>query len=393
MLRKLLWSLAAICGLVLIVGGALVFSPKLRDMALFEPLHRFDAALASPAPDYTQDAAWVGLPGHPGQADVVPPQSGAEDAEANAKVDVFFIYPTTFFGRAGVHFDQDAWNAAYDEGGMTRSVLESGVMRFQASAFNGCCRIYAPRYRQAVIYAFMGKGESEHAALDFAYQDVLRAFDEFIAHRNQGRPFILAGHSQGSLHGMRLLRERIAGTPLARRMVAAYLVGYAIPLDLKLPDGTGPCRTPTDTGCYLTWNSLAPQANRLGWQQTSTIWLDNAYQMIAGRPLTCVNPLSWTLDDTAPAESNLGGLAFVPADVAMQPPRKALTGAACTDGVLIVTPPADDPGLTYGVFNGNYHIYDYNLFYMNVRQNLATRTDAYFKRLALSAPDGAAQTP
>ena len=393
MLRKLLWSLAAIAGLVLIVGGALALSPKLRDMALFEPLHRFDAAQAPPAPDYAQDAAWVSLPGHPGQADVVPPQSGATDAEASAPIDVFFIHPTTFFGRAGTHFDHDSWNAAYDEGGMTRSLLESGVMRFQASAFNGCCRIYAPRYRQAEIYAFTDKGESGHAALDFAYQDVLRAFDDFIAHRSQGRPFILAGHSQGSLHGMRLLRERIAGTPLARRMVAAYLVGYAIPLDLKLPDGMGPCRTPTDTGCYLTWNSLGPEASRLGWQQTSTIWLDDAYRMIAGRPLTCVNPLSWTLDDTAPASSNLGGLAFAAEGAPLRAPRPALTGAACTDGVLIVTPPTDDPGLTYGVFHGNYHIYDYNLFYMNLRQNLSTRVDAYVKRLALSAPGGAAQTP
>ncbi len=44
--------------------------------------------------------------------------------------------------------------------------------------------------------------------------------------RNGDRPFILAGHSQGTFHAARLLGERIAGTPLAEKMVAACLVGY-----------------------------------------------------------------------------------------------------------------------------------------------------------------------
>ena len=393
MIRKILWSLAGLIGVIAIIGTALYVSTPLRNLVFLAPLHKFDPALAPPAPDYSQDAAWLTLPEHPGLASVVPPESGAEDAESSAPVDVFFITPTTFFGRAGVNFEQDKWNARYDEGGATGSRLESGVGRFQIAAFNGCCRIYAPRYRQATIYSIMGKGESEHAALDFAYQDVLRAFDQFIAQRNQGRPFILAGHSQGSLHGMRLLQERIAGTPLARQMIAAYLVGYALPRDMKLPGGMGPCRSATDTGCYLTWNSLGPKADRLGWQQTSTIWFDQSYQMIAGRPLTCMNPLSWKLDDSAPAADNLGGLAFVLDGAPLKAPRKQLTGAVCTDGVLIVEPPTDDPGLTFGVLGDSYHIYDYNLFYMNIRQNLAARIGAYQKTVAANAAGGEVRAP
>jgi hypothetical protein len=393
MIRKILWSLAALVGVIAITGAALYLNTPLRNLALLAPLHKFDPALAPPAPDYDQGSAWLTLPEHPGLASVVPPDSGAQDAESSAAVDVFFITPTTFFGRAGWHFDQDKWNARFDEGGETRSLLESGVGRFQIAAFNGCCRIFAPRYRQATIYAFMGKGDSERAALDFAYQDVQRAFDQFIAQRNQGRPFILAGHSQGSLHGMRLLQERIAGTPLARQMIAAYLVGYAIPLDMKLPGDMGPCRGPTDNGCYLTWNSLGPKASRLGWQQTSMIWFDRRYQMIAGRKLTCMNPLSWKLDDTAPASDNLGGLAFVPETAPLKAPRKQLTGAACTEGVLIVEPPTDDPGLTFGVLGDSYHIYDYNLFYMNIRQNLAARIGAYQKTLAANAAVGEVRAP
>ena len=385
MRRRILWGCAGLLGVVAVIAVAFYGSQRVRDLVLFAPWHSFDAALAPPAPDYAQDAAWLVLPDHPGNAALVPPDSGAANSGAAAPVDVFFIYPTTYFGRS-------QWNARFDEDGEAGSRLEYGVVRFQVTAFNGCCRIYAPRYRQAALYSFMGRGESEHEALDFAYQDVLRAFDEYIATRNQGRPFILAGHSQGSLHGMRLLQERIAGTPLARRMVAAYLIGYAIPRDLQLP-GIGPCRTAVDSGCYLTWNSLAPTAGRRNWQQTSTIWFDKTYQLIAGRPLDCMNPLSWTLDGTAPAADNLGGLAFVKDDASLNPPRPQLTGAACTDGVLVVTPPTDDPGLTFGVFNGNYHIYDYNLFYMNLRQNLAQRVGAYEQAIASAAPAGGAPAP
>jgi hypothetical protein len=386
MVRKILWGVAVIAAGLVLTGAVLYFNAPLRNFALFAPLHGFDPGLAPPAPDYSTDAAWVALPERPGLAALVPPDSAAADAGPAAAVDVFFVAPTTYLDRAG-------WNARFDEAGGTETRLQNGVVRFQMSAFNGCCRIFAPRYRQATLYSFMGRGPSENAAIDFAYQDVLRAFDQFIAARNQGRPFILAGHSQGSLHGMRLLQERIAGTPLARRLVAAYLVGYAIPLDLKLAGGIGACRTPTDTGCYLTWNSVSPTANRAIWQQTSPIWLDQTYQPIAGRPLTCVNPLSGKLDDSAPAADNLGALGYTPNGAPLGVPLKQLTGAACTDGVLVVTPPGDVPGFSQGVFGGIYHLYDYNLFYMNVRQSLEVRTGAYLKALAATEPVGETRTP
>ena len=63
------------------------------------------------------------------------------------------------------------------------------------------------------------------AAFELAYSDVLRAFDYYLAHENHGRPFILASHSQGSLHALRLIQERLAGKPLQKQLVAAYLIG------------------------------------------------------------------------------------------------------------------------------------------------------------------------
>jgi hypothetical protein len=385
MIRRILWGLGALAVLIVIAVGALVASPALRYAALFSPWHSFDASKNPPAPDYAQTASWAATPDRPGLAASVPAETDERDLGADGKIDVFFIHPTTYLSRQN-------WNARFDEGGDTEARLDNGVLRLQASAFNGCCRIYAPHYRQATFYSFFGQDESARASLDLAYQDVEHAFDAYIEHFNHGRPFILAGHSQGSLHGMRLLQERIAGTPLAQRLVAAYLVGYAIPQDMGLA-GIGPCRSATETGCYLTWNSVLPSAGREFWQKNALIWFDHRYQPIAGRKLTCVNPLTYQLDDTATASANLGGFGFPPDGTPLQKPIAALTGADCTDGLLIVTPPQDNPELTRGVLGGSYHIYDYNLFYLNLRQNLTVRTGAYLKRLAASDTAAPTATP
>ena len=131
-----------------------------------------------------------------------------QDVQATAEVDVFFVHPTTFFGTAG-------WNQSLDDTS-TNQLTDMFVLRSQASVFNSCCRIYAPRYRQATIFSFMDSSGSGKDALQLAYGDVERAFDYYIEHYNQGRPFILAGHSQGSVHARTLLEKRITGTPLRR---------------------------------------------------------------------------------------------------------------------------------------------------------------------------------
>jgi len=369
MLKKTLWALLVLVVLLVVGAAVLYFDTGLRFQVFLKPWSGFDAASAPPAPDYTKDDAWAALPSVADNADVVPPDSGATDNQASAGIDVFFIHPTTYYKK-------DGWNAAYDEGGATKGLLEAGVLRYQASAFNGSARVFAPRYRQATLYSFIGKSDEEKAALDFAYQDVARAFDEFIADRNNGRPFIIAAHSQGSLHGMRLLAEKIAGTPLAKRLIAAYLVGSSMPREAHIP-GIPSCATPTQTSCYLNWNSVRDAKDREGWTKTGTTWSEGQYHLADGAPNTCVNPLTWTLDASAPASANEGGLPFVKSEESFPPVIKELTGAACEGGLLVVSPPTDSIGFTFGVNNGDYHIYDYNLFYMNIRTNMAARVAAF----------------
>jgi pimeloyl-ACP methyl ester carboxylesterase len=372
MFRKFVYGLAAL----LVVGAVTVLylsmNPDVAQRLFLKPSAPFDVASAPPAPDYKRPESWASLPDMEDPADTLIPGSGYEDGQADAQVDVFFIHPTTYYSK-------DGWNAAYDEGGETRELLEAGVLRFQASTFNGDARIYAPRYRQATLYSFMGDGEDEQKALAFAYEDVARAFRHFIETYNQGRPFILAAHSQGSLHGMRLLQERIAGTPLANRMVAAYLVGYSIPEDMGRDD-LRPCKEAYSTGCYLNWNSISAEADRNGWTQSNKIWLNGEMTTMAGHRLTCVNPLTGMKDGKAGAEKNLGGLPFAEADSRMPELIPSVSDAACESGVLIVNPDEDRGDFSYGVFDGDFHIYDYNLFYANIRQDIRTRIGAFWKR-------------
>ncbi|GIR73695.1 MAG: hypothetical protein CM15mP76_04220 [Prochlorococcus sp.] len=70
----------------------------------------------------------------------------------------------------------------------------------QASAFNGSCNIYAPEYRQATYFSFFDKDDNGKKALDLAYEDIENAFNYFLEFFNNGKPFIIAAHSQGALH-------------------------------------------------------------------------------------------------------------------------------------------------------------------------------------------------
>ena len=102
------------------------------------------------------------------------------------------------------------------------------MMANMASASNGCCDVYAPRYREANIFAYFGEAGRREEVLNFAYQDVKRAFEYFLGHNNAGYPFVLASHSQCTHHAMRLLKEIIDPSDISHRMVAAYTIGAVL---------------------------------------------------------------------------------------------------------------------------------------------------------------------
>ena len=329
-------------------------------------------ATPPPAPDYARAESWAAWPGRPSGADTVPPGLAAAPLLEAQKADVFFVHPTTYLSNASP-------NARYDEPGATSTQIDRGVLRFQASVFNACCRIYAPHYRQAAIGAFMRKDAAgATAAFELAYGDVLRAFDYYLAHQNHGRPFILASHSQGSLHAMRLLQERIAGQPLQQRLVAAYIVGYYVPLEMEQA-GVPVCRDATQTGCFVDWNTVKAGHSDRSREDNRLVWLEGRYQPAARRPMTCVNPLDWQPGGRAGAERNLGALPGVRPGQKLRAPVAHLTGARCDDGVLHIDIPLTERGGFADLLTlfGSYHVYDYNIFYVNIRSNTLERLNAW----------------
>ncbi|MFC5344831.1 DUF3089 domain-containing protein [Brevundimonas staleyi] len=340
------------------------------------PREPFGAQTTPPPPDYDRPSAWLAFPGRDGLERSVPDGLTAV-AEAEAPADVFFIHPTTTDVR-------EVWNAPWDADDETAQ-LNPAVLMGQASVFNGCCRIYAPRYRQATLPAL---GYDRHQADDLAYADVVAAFHAFIGRYSEGRPFILASHSQGTFHAVRLLQEEIIGTPLQGRMVAAYLIGGYAPE--AFPEiGLPICDAADQTGCVLSWNAakIGSRTARLVIDD-KTYWWNGGWKDQDQARAICVNPLTWRRQTasgaTAPATLNAGGMplprAPFPARAETMPPfRPQLTGARCRDGMLEVD--LSDAPAAYGDlltrFLGSYHMSDYGLFYAAVRANASVRAAAW----------------
>ena len=352
---------------LIVVAGAFAIY-QWGDRALISeavPKGHFEAAKAGGGPDYAKSGSWLARPGLPeSPSDWLP---AAVSPSPSPKAAVFYIHPTTYLER-------DRWNAQLQPGGdtdfRTRIFVQS-----QASALNGVGQIWAPRYRQAAYGAFLLDSKDAEAALDFAYRDVAAAFDEFIRETGD-RPIILAAHSQGALHLERLLREKVAATPIAKRVVAAYVVGWPISTVSDLPAlGLPACTSPDQANCILSWMTFGEPANPdlifNEWRKTKGFNSGARRQ----RDVLCVNPITGTQNGAAAAGDNPGTL--VPtADLTSATLQPGIIGAHCDTGLLILdgVPPALGP---YVLPGNNYHVYDYALFWGAIRRDAERRLAAW----------------
>ncbi len=335
----------------------------------FVPSVPFTAPPSNEGADYTRPESWLSRPGLASDPSrwlpaVVQPVDGS--------IPVFFIPPTT-------SLDRDHWNAPIaDSEAHERARLFASS---QASVFTGIGQVWAPRYRQATIGALLTTQREAALALDFAYRDVVRAFDAFLTEIPKDAPFILAGHSQGSLHLTRLLAERIAGTPLAARVIAAYPIGWPISVSADLPRLRLPaCSGPEQANCILTYQSFADPADP---RQILDIY--DATQGLTGKPrrgtpMLCVNPLTGA-PGSAPAAADRNPGSLVPsADFKSGELVRARVPAACdARGLLLVG--QDPEGFGRFVLPGNnYHVFDYALFWAALRSDVARRTAAFAAR-------------
>lgn len=367
MARKFL-VFVAFCIVVFIAGRiALQFYPDQLTRLSFTPSIRFEPQPALAPTAYDDPGMWIARPGMAGSNPAAWLPQGIAPAPLAQPVAVFFVHPTSYLNKAH-------WNAPLDDA-PSRKIAEL-MVRGEASVFNAAPEIWAPRYRQATIGAFVSDKPEAREALDLAYTDIAAAFAAFAATLKPGQPFVLAGHSQGSYHIKRLMAERIKGTPLAKQVLAVYAIGWIVDRDRDLAAmGLPACERPEQTGCVISYLSFTDQPD--------TAMMRRAYLRFAaaagGRAETprilCSNPLSGNLGGAAPASANTG--AAVP-DVEMSDARltPGLVGAACAaDGTLRIGK-GPDMG-PYVLPGGNYHVYDYMLFWNNLRGDFARRAAAW----------------
>ena len=305
-------------------------------------------------PDYSNLIYWAAHPNKKDPSDSLPLVL-AKQYQPSDKVDVFFIHPTTYLDTNKPY----GWNASFKDI-QTNIKTDYSTILNQASIFNIAGRVFAPRYRQAHIKSYSPVGHEDTlkaiAAFELAYQDVKLAFEYYLKNENKGRPIIIASHSQGSTHAIRLLKEFFDNQPLAKKLVAAYVVGMAINpanyTQLK------PCATPTSLGCICAWRTYK-EGYVPEWIQK-----ENYFSIVT-------NPLSWYEQITqVDRKENKGSVLY---NFKTITPKVA--GAINHNGVLWTKKPKFLGSFLYNT--PNYHFADYNLFYLSVRNNVAERVNTY----------------
>ncbi len=277
------------------------------------------APAAAPAlpNDYAREDTWLCRPGRLDActtvdlATTVVAPDGATRTEpfvaaAKPLYDCFYVYPTV---SAQLTPNSD----------MQVTASERNVVTQQFARFGALCRTFAPMYRQVTLSALRAAMAGQHNPGDRerAYQDVRDAWRDYLARDNHGRGVVLIGHSQGTGHLTRLIREEIDGRPIQGRIISAILAGGQVTVargkDVGGDFKSMPlCRAPTQTGCVIAWNTFRaeippPADSRFGRAADPE------------REVACVNPAALSGGDAPlnalfPAGGNSGGVTRGPPD-------------------------------------------------------------------------------
>lgn len=295
--------------------------------------------------DYSNPDNWLNLPQNP-----------------EKPVDAIYIYPTVY----GTISETEDDIADIDDTSMRVMALYSAAN--QASVFEESCNLYAPYYRQFTVDSLLDVIDHSPESLYYlAAQDLYYMLDFYFENYNQGKPFILAGHSQGSVWLTVILEDYMKEHPeYLERMVAAYVIGYSVTEEyleknphLKFAQGA------EDTGVIISYNTEGP-GNK------------DAYNCVVKEGAVSINPVNWKRDDTyASAEENMGFLdtdgeiktGYADARVDME------RGVVICESVKL----SPELAISMGEYFGpeSFHLQDYNLYYGNLQQNVADRIEAF----------------
>ena len=346
-----------------------------------KPENNFSDEEIPKAPNYNEESFWAALPWRDGLHNLSPDQKPSMEIK---EFDVFYIHPTGYFLK---HWNEplDHNSASYER---TGSHLAS-----QASAFSETCNVYAPYYRQATYFSFYDAELNGVSAQDLAYSDIAKSFEIYINQHNQGRPFFIAGHSQGALHGQRLVHEYISMNPNREKFIAAYLIGYILPIkhfhnlypDLLIS------KSADDQKSIISWSTGLQGFNRS--RAYSMFWMPNGWTTEnMEQPIVCQNPFCWTINkDWQKDENNIpirlrSNNLFLTDYTATEHKHSKIEVEAITDlsfearyskNFMIETRGPLINKIKSFAPNGDLHNFDMSLFWGAIRNNVKVRANAF----------------
>lgn len=246
-----------VCGLIAACGSA-------------EPPTVAEDVYVPPAPDYSDDAMWH-----------------VELNDMGDGADIFYIPSTWEFDRTTAdgricHYADPSISKHHDD----VEIEMKGVAEYMADGNN----FYSPHYRHITLdsWATLNEDTINRRYHDVSFVDVRNAFDLYMNERNNGRPFILAGFSQGGKSVVELMK--ILTSEQREKLVAAYVLGYKVtPDDIAAAPWINAARGADDTGVTICYNSVS----------------DVRYvkPVVSAPNVMCINPVNW-LTDATPATLN-----------------------------------------------------------------------------------------
>lgn len=317
---------------------------KLMKIMLLLVLAAFCSLASAQEPDYADKSSWAYW-----------------RVGESKPADLFIVCPTVDLGTGGNKnmslADNEAKKNFYGALNMERGIYEQH------------CRMYAPYYRQAVLADYDLPANGAEPYFNLAYKDVRAAFVYYMQHENNGRPFVLAGFSQGAEMCLRLLKEFGNEDFVKNNMVACYAIGWRFtPQEAKQYPYIRPAQSADDLGTVIMFNSEAPEV-------TSSLMVPH------GEKSFCINPLNWRTDGTMAVKALNSGACFTDYSGSIKREVPQLTGC-CIDterGVLKVTDidKKQYPPVLSIFTDGIYHLYDYQFFYRNLQQNVGLRINTF----------------
>lgn len=309
---------------------------------------------APKSPDYSELNSWAA---HPEKNDPII-DAFYNTEKKNLKADVFYIYPTLLTDNKN-----DSWNSDIKDNNQN-SVVRNVAIKYQASAWANAGKIYSPLYRQVHYRSFYEPYTSNGGikAGEIAYNDIRRAFIFYLQNFNNGRPIIIAGHSQGAYHCKTLLKEFFDGKDLQNQLIAAYIPGTRV--DINEFNTIHALKEPNDIKGYLSWNTFRMNKKpKKGKHPAHFSWKKNQF---------VTNPIKWDESRESTIDEHKGLFFY---------DEKIYSNSIYIqiyDGLLWSSVPKRIKGNFLLKLINNYHFGDVNLFWKDISENAKNRVESFY---------------